>query len=129
MNKSTFRFGVRFALLLVTVVLFSAAAATADENPVGTWNLKLEFRGRQVDVTLTIEKGDDDYSGTWEGARGSTELSDLKYEGNKLTWVRKVERQGQEFSIDYEATIAGDSLEGKMITPRGENTFSGKRAE
>ena len=39
-----------------------------------------------------------------------------------------VDREGQPFTIQHTAKIAGDTLEGKMVLPQREIPFTGKKA-
>lgn len=96
-----------------------AMSAWADDGFIGQWTIKQEFQGQERISTLTIVED----GGTWESRRGVSELSKVKIVDGKLTFTRTFNRQGQEFSIDCEATIVDGKLVGKMVTPRGEREF------
>lgn len=102
-----------------------ATGAFAADDFAGSWTVKQEFQGQERVSTLTIGDG----TGTWASQRGTSELLNVKVENGKLTFQRTMNRQGQEFTIDYEATVVDGKLMGKMITPRGEREFVATRAE
>lgn len=112
-------------------VLFAMACcafvpiAIAGDAFVGDWEVKQEFRGQERVSTISITEGEDGLSGSWISQRGTTELSDVSVKDGTITFVRKMERQGQEFEINYEASIVDGKLVGKMITSRGEREFTG----
>ncbi|MFC1782460.1 hypothetical protein ACFL02_02615 [Planctomycetota bacterium] len=72
---------------------------------------------------------DGTFSGKWEGGMGggrggqrggqragmgTTELSDVKLEDNKLTFVRKMQMQDRDFSMTFAGTVEGDTIKGNM---------------
>lgn len=112
------------SVLGLVASLTLALSAMADDGFVGKWTITQEAQGQQRVSTVTIG----DNTGTWEGQRGSTPLANVKIENDKLTFSRTMERDGQEFTIEYEATLVDGRLTGKMITPRGEREFTAVRA-
>ena len=112
----------------IIVGLLTTPTLAADNGAVtGTWSVTMSFQGNQVDVTLMITEEDGSLGGTWTTRRGESTLSNVAWDGETLTFQRKIERQGMEFELDHTATIDGDKMTGKMTTPRGENEFSGER--
>jgi hypothetical protein len=127
-NRPAIRWGL--ATLALSVSLAGAAAAAADNAAVvGKWNLSKTFQDQPVEITLEIAAAEDGtQSGTWTSPRGTDTLSDVKWDGQELTFGRTLNRQGQEFQVQHSAKIEGDAMEGKMILPQREIPFSGKRA-
>lgn len=113
------------AVLAVIGCCVLVPAAFAGDSFVGDWEIKQEFRGQERVSTLSITEADGKLAGTWATQRGTNELSDVKVTDGKLTFVRTMERQGQSFDLNYEATIVDGKLMGKIITPRGEREFVG----
>lgn len=120
---------MRFRSMLVVAAFASVAAfAGAQESAVGTWDVTMDFGGRQVEGKVIIEEKDGALTGKWSSQRGESELSDVKLEEGKLTFLRKLERQGQSFELPFEGKIEGDKLTGAFVTPQGEMPVTGKRA-
>ena len=118
------------AALAASTLIFSGAAIAADNSAVlGKWTIPLEFQGQSFEVTLEISEGDGGLGGTWTTPRGSDPLADVAWDGETLTFQRNLERQGRSISIDCSATVEGNTMNGKMTTPRGEREFTGTRAE
>lgn len=112
-------------LVAMACCAFVPAAFAGDNEFAGNWEVKTERQGQTRVSTISIVEADGALSGSWISERDTTELSDVKAENGKLTFMRKMERQGQEFEINYEASIVDGNLVGKMITPRGEREFMG----
>jgi hypothetical protein len=106
-------------LLLVQTSLVWAA-----EDIVGEWEMKMDFGGRDSFATLSVTKNDD---GTLLGKWGSRDLSDIKFDGEKLTFVRTIRFGDQEFSMDYSGVLKDGKLTGTMSSDRGEFAANGTR--
>ncbi|KPK77864.1 MAG: hypothetical protein AMJ79_01780 [Phycisphaerae bacterium SM23_30] len=117
-------------------------------NIVGEWEYTMQFAGRgqraqrqraqpaqQIPPTKIVftKNPDGTYAGKWSGGMGrgqrggqrvgmqETALSDIKLEGNKLAFVRKMQFQDREFSMTFEGTVEGDTIKGNMtITMMGQ---------
>jgi hypothetical protein len=119
----------RWVLLLSLAACLATAAVAADNAAVvGTWKISTEMQGQPVEMTMEIKEADGALTGTWTSPRGSDPMSDVKWDGQELSWSRTVSRQGQEFKIQSTAKITGDTLEGKMKMPQREIPFTGKKA-
>lgn len=94
----------------------------------GTWEIITKREDREMTSTLIIKAAKDGkLSGTWKSERGDSEISDVSFKDDKLTFKRKMTRQDQEVEINYELTVKDDALTGKSTSPRGEATLTGKR--
>ncbi len=113
---------------LVGSILLALAIAVppvwAAEDISGEWEIASEFNGRQMLSTLTIAKSAD---GTLTGKWGSTELSNVKFDGQKLTFVRTMKFGDQEFTMNYTGTLKDGKLAGTVSSDRGEFTNTGTR--
>ena len=118
------------AVALIVAVSLAPAVLAADDAAVkGTWKVSFEMQGQPVDATLEIKDAEGGgLTGTWTGPRGSDTLQDVQWDGTELTFSRAVDRQGQQFTIQHTAKISGDTLEGKMVLPQREISFTGKKA-
>jgi len=113
---------------LVGSILVALAVAVpqawAAEDISGEWEIASEFNGQQMLSTLTIAKSAD---GTLTGKWGSTDLSNVKFDGQKLTFVRTTKFGDQEFTMNYTGTLKDGKLAGTVSSDRGEFTNTGTR--
>ena len=91
----------------------------------GKWSLTINTPMGTQTPTLTINA---DGSGSLDGQRGSQALSNLKVEGESVSYTVQMKAMGQEFTLNCNATAAGDELKGRMDTPMGGVDFTGLRA-
>lgn len=90
----------------------------------GKWQLTINTpMGTQTPV-LTIN---DDGTGQLEGQRGKQAVSDLKIEGEKVSYKVQMSAMGQQITLNVSATAEGDALKGRMDTPMGGVDFTGTR--
>lgn len=109
-----------FACILLSVL----GIAKGSEDITGEWEITMDFGGRQTFATLSISKKPD---GTLTGKWGSSELSDVKFDGQKLTFVRTLRFGDREFSMSYSGTLKDDKLIGTMSGERGDFAANGIR--
>ncbi|MEM9928292.1 MAG: amidohydrolase family protein [Bacteroidota bacterium] len=82
----------------------------------GTWSLEVDVPVPQIATgTLVIKNDDGTLSGTYTNAMGEQLLNEVSLEGNSLTCSMAAEYGGQSFTLSFELTIDGDSLEGSMV--------------
>ncbi|MCY3591161.1 MAG: hypothetical protein OXH32_05930 [Acidobacteria bacterium] len=114
----------------VTLALTPAALA-ADNAPVlGKWESTTETPQRTFQVVFEFTEVDGDLKGTWRNPRGPNgELMNLSWDGETFSFERDIEAGGQVFRLSYEATVDGDTMSGKVTTPRGERAFTATRNE
>ena len=115
--------------LAAIAILFVALPATAGGEVLGKWEATIETPRGTNEVVMEFTGSDEELQGTWTGRRGAADLDDVKYTDGKLTFKRHLEIQGNSITIDYEATVDGDTMNVKMTTPRGEREFTAKRAD
>lgn len=115
---------------LVVAWVLALAAGTpqmfAAEEITGDWEITMDFGGRESFAALSIAKKAD---GTLTGKWGSSELSDVKFEGQKLTFVRVVRFGDQEFKMNYAGTLKDGKITGTMSSDRGEFAANGARTK
>jgi hypothetical protein len=109
-----------WAILVTGAVV--AAPMWAAEPISGEWEMASEFNGRQMLSTLTLTQGAD---GTITGQWGSSTLSNVKLDGQKLTFVRTMKFGDQEFSMDFAGTLKDGKLTGTVSSDRGEFAVNG----
>lgn len=118
-------------VMLTALALFVAplAAETDAKAVLGKWEATIESPRGTNEVVMEFTGSDEELAGTWNDMRGSGELEEVKVADGKLTFKRNLEFQGNAFTLDYEATVEGDTMTVTMKTPRGERQFTAKRAE
>jgi hypothetical protein len=104
------------AAVLLTLMT-GVPQALAAEDITGEWEVTMDFGGRPSYATLTITKNPD---GTLAGKWGSTPLSDVKFDGQKLTFVRTVRFGDNEFTMNYAGTVTDGKITGTMSSDRGD---------
>jgi hypothetical protein len=109
------------------VFLCCGLCVSADEGPVGEWNLTAEFGGRTNESTLNVSKDGDDLKAMMVSQRGERELDDVTFADGELTFDMTFERQGQEMTLSFSGKIDGDQLDGNWSSDFGDFPVSGKR--
>jgi hypothetical protein len=117
------RIGKSIIVTCILLLLQTPFALGADDI-MGEWEMKMDFGGRESFATMTISKKAD---GTRTGKWGSQELSDVKFEDGKLTFVRTIRFGDQEFTMEYEGTLKDGKITGTMSSDRGEFAANGAR--
>lgn len=96
---------------------------------VGEWQMTVNMPARENVEKLTITKGADGaLAGKWEGQRGESAISNVKFEGGKLTFKRTSNFGGREMIWEYEGTVEGDKITGKFVSERGDREANATRA-
>lgn len=102
-----------------------ARQRVAQDHPVlGTWDMHTSYNGRQLPATMTLSRVRGRLSGTWSSQGSEMALSDLRVDGETLRFTRRI---SDEQSIEFEGTLAGDSITGTAKSPWGELETTGKR--
>lgn len=119
------------ALLAASLALALAPVALAAENaPVlGKWTSMTETPQGSFEVVYEFTEVDGELKGTWSNPRRNGDLKNVSWDGETLRFGRELGRGGQTFNLNFEATVDGDTMTGKMITPRGEREFTADRTE
>jgi hypothetical protein len=103
------------AVLLMLMV--GAPQVLAADDVTGEWEVTMDFGGRPMYASLTISKNAD---GTLAGKWGSDDLSNVKFDGQKLTFLRTVRWGDNEFSLNYAGTLANDKIAGTLSSDQGD---------
>jgi len=98
----------------------------AAEDVTGEWTMTMEFNERQSTATLMIAKNAD---GTLSGRWGGSDLSNVKLEGDKLTFTRTTRFGDNEFTMTYAGTVKDGKITGQWSSDRGEFPTNGARAK
>ena len=81
--------------VIVTVVVLAcvvmAPVVIAAEGVVGEWEFKSQMQARTMTATMTITKNaEGKLAGTWSTQRGESQLSDITFEGGKVSSPRRI---------------------------------------
>jgi len=109
------------------IALAAIGTVGVAEEIVGEWQIEMDFQGNKVPAKLVFAREGDALKGKFIGQRGEEELQQVQFDGAKVKFLRKINRQGQEFELTYEGTVAGDKLTGAFSTPMGEMEANGAR--
>ena len=128
-----------FAVAAAAASLSFAAPAVAQGSPVaGKWvveakadfgTFKSDWTVAEADGAWMLELKDQPMEG---GPGGGGEppqstVSNVKVDGNKLTFDRALDMGGQAMSFSYTATVEGDTLTGTANSDFGEIPITGTR--
>ena len=119
---------VMLALIIVLMTLTHVSAGSAKRGIQGDWQVKIDYNGREVSSILSLSSGKDgNLKGEWISFWGLSDLKDLKYEGNQLSFVRISRFGGRESTTKFTGTIRRGQLSGTFSSDRGEYKAEGKR--
>lgn len=108
----------------IAMVLF-AVSGFAAEDAVGEW----KGEGPRGEFTIVISKeADGSLTGQMITGRGPNDLTNVKLDGDQLSFVNRLEFNDQSFELSFTGKIDGDTFTGTINTPRGENPIELKRA-
>ena len=111
-------------VMICTLLLMQTSLAWTAEDITGDWKITMNMEGRESFASLSIAKKAD---GTLTGKWGSSELSNVKFENDKLTFVRKISFGDQEFTMDYSGTLKDGKLTGTLSSDMGDIPSVGVR--
>ena len=91
---------------------------------VGVWELTtVSSRGTRT-RTLTIKE---DLTGTYQSRNRETPITELKIEGDQVSFKVQRKFREREFTMEFKGTLDGKMLNGQWITPRGSRDVTGKK--
>lgn len=91
---------------------------------VGDWEMETAMGERSIEATMSLSVSGGELAGTWASMGREMEMIDLRLEGNKLTFKR---RMGSERELEFEGHVHGDRIIGKYTSAFGELNCKGKR--
>jgi phage head maturation protease len=81
-------------------------------------------------ATMELKQDGNALTGRVQTRGGWQEIKEGTVDGSSFSFVVELTRQDQTFAIRYSGTLQDDgTLKGTITTPRGENPWTGKRAE
>jgi len=119
-------------LLVVSFVLplqVSAQSRSGRGGLYGDWQIKMKFGEREFESILYFSRNQEgQYTGQWISFFGVTDLQDVKFEENKLSFTQVMRFGDQENTSKFTGTIEQGALSGLLVSDRGETEITGKRA-
>ena len=129
---------LHFAALAAAGAMFAATPAFAADSPVaGTWATEAKSDFGTFKSTWTVAQSGDSYNidvkdAPMEGAPAGGDppkstISDVKVEGNKLTFKRELVMADMTIDLNYDVTVDGNNLTGTTHSSFGDIPISGTR--
>jgi hypothetical protein len=125
---------VLIGLLVVSFVLPMQASAQSRSGRgrgglYGDWQVKRKYREWEFDTILAFSRNQEgQYTGQWISGFAVTELQDVKFEDNKLSFTEVTNYGGQERTSKFTGAIEQGELSGLLISDDSEREIKGKRA-
>ena len=103
-------------------------AKTGADAIVGEWQMNTNMPEREIVEKLTITKNaDGTLAGKWEGRRGESTISNVKFKDGGLTFTRTSKFGDREFTSTLIGTVDGDNMRGIFSSERGEREANATR--
>ncbi|MBM3782892.1 MAG: hypothetical protein FJW30_00965 [Acidobacteria bacterium] len=101
---------------LVRLLFCALAAFAADVD--GKWVATVSTSNGDFQVTYSLKADGETLKGTASSQMGETDLKEGKINGNEVSWVMIMERQGNQLRIVHKGTISGNEMKLKVV-PEG----------
>ncbi len=116
------------ALIVLATPLAQVSAKQAKGGITGDWQIKADYDGRQITSILSLSNdAQGKLKGEWISFFGLSEVSDLKYEGNNLSFAYTSRFGDQERTTKFAGTVQKGKLSGTLSSDRGEYKAEGTR--
>ncbi len=110
---------ILMAALLGALMTISALAA----DVTGKWSGEQQGRNGPRTVTFDLKQDGSKITGTTTGFRGQAqEITDGKVEGDNVSWVIKMEFNGNEMKMNYAGTVSGNEMKLKVQREGADNS-------
>jgi hypothetical protein len=93
----------------------------------GRWAFRYTIGDRDIEAVFAIREDSGALDGKWTSSSSESTVSNIKLQGDKLTFDRKVKFQDMEFDTKFDGTIAGDKITGTIRTDQGEIPANAER--
>jgi hypothetical protein len=91
---------------------------------VGAWSITIIMSSDKLTIT---KDANGTLTGKWEGQRGESKISNMKFEGGKLTFIRTSDFGGQIRESEFEGTVEGDAIKAVFKSDRGDREANATR--
>jgi opacity protein-like surface antigen len=116
-----------FSLVTLSAV-FALVASAADVT--GKWVAQVPGRdGQTRETVFNLKSSGNELTGTVSGFQGNQmEISEGKIDGDNLSFVVKMEFNGNAIQMKYSGVVSGAEIKMKRETQRGAQEFVAKKA-
>ncbi len=83
----------------------------------GNWNLKIDFQGQEIPVSLSLDQTDGKISGKLKSMLGEGKIENGKVTGNSFSAVAVTEMQGQQIELSISGTVENETMKGSLSAP------------
>lgn len=104
-------------LLFVVTILCALALAVFAADVTGKWTWEQQGRNGSTTQTLTLKMDGSNLTGSLDGGRGPTDISNGKVDGNNVSFTIVRSFNGNEMKTDYKGTLDGDTLKLEWMQP------------
>jgi hypothetical protein len=105
----------------------AAAPAAGAVNVTGTWSATVETSQGTGNPTFTFKQEGETLTGNYKGQLGEAPLKGT-VKGSDISFMMKLNVQGQDFEITYTGKVEGSSMKGKAVLGQlGEATWTAKK--
>lgn len=105
---------MKIRLLAFLAVIATAVLPVSAAELAGKWSAAFDSQIGQQTYTYEFKQSGDQLSGTatfeHQFGKGTVELKSLKVDGAKVSFTEALSMQGNEITITYSGTLAGDEL-------------------
>ena len=116
-----------FLILTVALALFTTGAFAADLT--GKWTAETKGRdGETRTQTFNLKQDGSTLTGSVSSPMGESQISDGKVDGDKVSFVVKMERNGNEMKMPYTGKVSGNEIQFKVESPRGTREMTAKKS-
>ncbi|MHC4521667.1 MAG: SAM-dependent methyltransferase, partial [Planctomycetota bacterium] len=117
-----------FVFAAASVLAMQAWGAAKRDPLVGDWRIESAYDGRQMVSVVSLSRGKDgELAGQWISLWGVTELGNIRFEGNKLSFTRTRRFRDRESTSNFAGTVEKAKLAGIVSSERGESRVTGQR--
>jgi opacity protein-like surface antigen len=116
-----------FLILTVALALFTTGAFAADVT--GKWTAETKGRdGETRTQTFVLKQDGSALTGSVSSPMGDSQITEGKVDGDSISFVVKMERNGNEIKMPYTGKVVGNEIQFKRESPRGVQEFTAKKA-
>jgi hypothetical protein len=91
---------------------------------VGAWSITIIMSSDKLTIT---KDANGTLTGKWEGQRGEIKISNIKFEGGKLTFLRTSDFGGRIMESEFEGAVTEDAIKGVFKSDRGDREANATR--
>jgi hypothetical protein len=115
-------------LVVVTAQVWGGPSGPRRGGFYGDWLVKMTFGERQMESILSFSRDSEgNRTAQWISFWGLTELKDVKFEDNQLSFVQVFRFGENESTSTFKGTIEDGKLSGTLSSDRGETKLEGTR--